>query len=327
MSGAFDSFPAVSNIDFHSSAREKNLAAELEASLQSNRLDPKFLYVTPHQAGLWRQVALRRSPVQSNPEFRRIYDDCFARVAADLHGVPKIRLIGLGCGTGEKEAQLCRALRARDGAEILFSAVDVSADLVREAAQRLADSGATPGRHLVCDLNRPDAVRDWPHAPDASLPRVVTFFGLVPNFLPSQLGDILRSALRPGDFLLASVHLAPVGGPENLDLPSAMRAVLPQYDNAETLAWLNAGREQWRLTHLIDVPEIAIGEIEAVPAFLGQARWKTYAPKKTDPLRLFFSLRYTPELFQALLLRESFLGEQLAITACREEAIWRIRPA
>jgi hypothetical protein len=317
----------LSNIDFHSSAREKNLAHELAASLRSNRLDPKFLYVTPRQAELWRQVALSHSPVQRNPEFRRIYEESFARVAADLRGVPKIRLIGLGCGTGEKEAQLCRALRARDGAEILFSAVDVSRDLVRESAQRLADAGAIPGRHLVCDLARPDAVRDWPPTQDESLPRLITFFGLVPNFLPSQVGDILRSVLRPGDLLLAGVHLAPVGGEENLDLPSAMRAVLPQYDNAATLAWLNAGREQWRLTHLIEVPEIEIGEIEGIPAFLGQARWKTCAPKDAEPLRLFFSLRYTPDLFNALLRREGFLGEQLALTACREEAIWRIRPA
>jgi SAM-dependent methyltransferase len=318
----------LSNLDFHSSARAENLAAELEASLRLNRLDPKFLYVTPRQAELWRQVSLRHSPVQRNPEFLRIYGESFARMAADLRGVPQIWLIGLGCGTGGKEAQLCHALRMNAGAEIFFSAVDVSADLVREAADRLADSQAIPRSHLVCDLGRFDAVRDWLSGQDNSLPRVITFFGLVPNFLPSRVGDILRVALRPGDVLLASVHLAPVGGERNLDLPSAMQAVLPQYDNPETLAWLNASIEQGGMAGRVDAPGIAIGEIEGVPAFLGHARWKTDAPPKhPDPLRLFYSLRYTVELFETLLRREGFLGEQLAITACREEAIWRIRPA
>jgi L-histidine Nalpha-methyltransferase len=318
----------LSNIDFHSSARAENLAAEWEASLQSNRLDPKFLYVTPRQAKLWRQVALRHSPVQRNPEFLRIYGEAFARTAADLRGVPQIWLIGLGCGTGGKEAQLCHALWTNAGAEIFFSAVDVSADLIREAANRLANSQAVPRSHLVCDLGRPDAVREWLSGQDDSLPRVITFFGLVPNFLPSRVGDILRAALRPGDVLLASVHLAPVGGEKDLDLSSAMRAVLPQYDNPETLAWLNAGLEQGGLAGRVDAPEIEIGEIESVPAFLGHARWKPDAPQKPPaPLRLFYSLRYTVGLFEALLRREGFLGEQLAITACREEAIWRIRLA
>jgi len=55
-------------------------------------------------------------------------------------------------------------------------------------------------------------------------------------------------------------------------------------------------------------------------------RWgHRFSPKIEEPLRLFHSLRYTPSLFEGLLRSEGFNVELLAITACREEAIWAIR--
>ena len=36
----------------------------------------------------------------------------------------------------------------------------------------------------------------------------------------------------------------------------------------------------------------------------------------------FYSLRYTPLLFENLLRREGFDFDLLSITACRQEAIW-----
>jgi len=132
--------------------------------------------------------------------------------------------------------------------------------------------------------------------------------------------------------LLASAHLAPIG--DNVQLPAAMRSVLAQYDNPETLAWLTAALECWGLKDLVDAPEMKIGEVEGVPAFVALARWKSsgpferwghrFSPKKEEPLRLFYSLRYTPPLFENLLRQEGFNMERLAMTPCREEAIWAI---
>jgi hypothetical protein len=141
--------------------------------------------------------------------------------------------------------------------------------------------------------------------------------------------------LRPKrDVLLASAHLAPVG--EDADLPAAMQSVLPQYDNPETLAWLTAGLGGLGLKDLVDPPEMTIGEVEGVPAFVAHARWKSsepferwghrFSPKREEPLRLFHSLRYTPALFENLLRGEGFNVELLAITSCRQEAIWAISP-
>jgi hypothetical protein len=49
--------------------------------------------------------------------------------------------------------------------------------------------------------------------------------------------------------------------------------------------------------------------------------------KMSEPLRLFYSLRYTPSLFENLLREEGFSVELLALTSCREEAIWAVTAA
>jgi L-histidine N-alpha-methyltransferase len=316
-------------IDLHPSAWTGNLQREVAESLRANRLPPKGLYFTVRQAELWRQVSLRHSPVYRNPEFGHIYEEAFSRVTGEGG---RRELIGLGCGTGEKEAQLCRLLKAKGG-EIYFSAIDISRELVREAAERLVAAGATHRRSLVCDLAQAEALTDW--LGKDSAPRLVTFFGLVPNFAPARLGPIFRALLRPDDLLLASVHLAPSEGPDEAGIDAAMRAVLPQYDNPETLAWLAEAIETWELTGLVDTPEMVIGKFEGVPAFLGRAAWKTKAPfekwgetflpRPDEPLHLFFSLRHTPESFEGWLGRENLRGERLALTRCREEGIWAIR--
>ena len=294
----------------------RNLTPEIAASLRANRLDPKLLYTTPRQAELWREVARRHSPVQGNPDFRRIYEEAFSRMAEEFP--QRLELVGLGCGTGEKEARLYGKLAEGGEREIFFTAIDTSPDLVEEAAGRLAALGAQLRAQVVGDLTEPATWRDALNQADGR--RLVTFFGLVPNFSPSQLGSIWRAALRPGDLLLASVHLVPARNPA--EMKTALRAVLPQYDNPETLAWLAEALRVWKLDEFFEPPEMVMGEVEGVAAFLGRARWKN---RPGEPFQLFRSLRYTPESFQALLRREGFGGSCLALTQCREEGIWALR--
>jgi len=317
-------------IDFHPSVGEGALERAAIASLQANRIDPKFLYVTPRQAELWRQVFLRHSPIHENPEFARIYREAFARVVDQLQP-GKVLLVGLGCGTGLKELELYSQLESNRH-EVLFSAIDVSRDLVAESAQKLVAAGAGHCRSLICDLAESDFLADWLDRVTGTPPRLITFFGLVPNLAPSIVTRLFKAILRPGDILLASAHLAPVG--DHAQLPAAMRSVLPQYDNPETLAWLTAALERWGLKDLVDAPEMSIGEVEGVPAFVAQARWKSsepfekwghrFSPKREEPLRIFHSLRYTPSLFEDRLRQAGFGLKLLAITSCRQEAIWSI---
>ncbi|HUB67659.1 MAG TPA: L-histidine N(alpha)-methyltransferase [Candidatus Methylacidiphilales bacterium] len=320
-------------IDFHSSFGSEALRRGFAAALRENRLDPKFLYLTPRQAALWREVFQRHSPIHDNPEFARIYREAFARIAKQT-GAKKIFLAGLGCGTGLKEHDLHSALAAH-GAEVLFAAVDASHDLVRESVKRLAVAGAAQRRSLVCDLAETGNLGRWLENVGGDLPRVMTFFGLVPNLSPPLAARIFRAVLRSGDLLLASAHLVPVTGQDPGEIGAAMKAILPQYDNPETLAWLGAALEEAGLVDLAGPPEMKIGEIEGIPAFIASARWKSeapverwgerFVPKPDEPLRLFHSLRYTPALFGDLLRREGFEARLLAFTPCRQEAIWSIR--
>ena len=160
-----------------------------------------------------------------------------------------------------------------------------------------------------------------------------TFFGLVPNLEPSLVTRLFRAILQPGDVMLVNAHLAPIG--ESTDLPAAMEKVLPQYDNAETLAWLSEALAEWGLTGKLDAPKMRIGEVEGIPALIATARWKSsaafdewgrrFTPKAEEPLHLFHSLRYTPELFERVLRDAGFVPERLAMTGCREEAIWAVQ--
>ena len=316
----------------HAAPEEREIEREKIESLASNRIDPKFLYVTPRQASLWRQVFLQHSPIHGNPEFARIYRDAFAKVL-DIFTAEDVWLVGLGCGTGSKEKELQAALNER-GRTTVFSAVDVSADLVSESMNKLLAAGAGYRRSLVCDLQS-SFLKTWFDQPGGEIPRLITFFGLVPNLAPSAVARIFQTALRPRDVLLVSAHLAPVRNESPEDLAVAMKEVLPQYDNAETLTWITAGLEEWDLADRVHAPEITIGELEGMPAFLGQARWKSgelfekwghrFSPAVDEPLRLFYSLRYTPALFEEFLRREGFDFEMLSITACRQEGIWVVR--
>ena len=320
-------------IDFYPLVPEQALQGDAIEALQANRIDPKFLYVTPRQAELWRRVFLKHSPIHANPEFARIYRDAFARVADQLEG-QKMLLVGLGCGTGMKELGLLTSLKA-EGCEVLFSAIDVSHDLVLESTGKLMEAGAGHRRSLVCDLTETSFLENWLGGMENRLPRVITFFGMVPNFIPSAVIRLLHAVLRPGDVVLASAHLAPVRTENPGEVRAAMDSVLPQYDNPETLAWLTAALQVWDLESLVGPPQVKIGELEGIPAFLAFASWKNaapferwghrFSPKIEEPLRLFFSLRYTPALFETVLRREGFSTELLSITSCRQEAIWSVR--
>jgi SAM-dependent methyltransferase len=320
-------------LDFHPSVRGPALRQAALAALQANRLDPKSLYVTPRQAELWREVFFQHSPLHGNPEFTRIYRDAFAQVL-ERFTAPKCLLVGLGCGTGAKEFDLYANLQKR-GQSAVFSAIDVSADLVLESVEKLTAAGAEHHRSLVCDLGETAFLADWLNSRESHLPRLLTFFGLTPNFTPSEVARLLRSVLRPGDLLLVSAHLAPVREENREGLATAMRTVLPQYDNAETLAWLAAALDHQGLASSVAAPEMVIGHVEEIPAFLAQARWKTsepfereghlFSPRAEEPLRLFSSLRYTPARFEHLLRRAGLSAQLLALTACRQEAIWSVR--
>ena len=198
---------------------------DFTSALAANRIDPKFLYITPRQSELWREVFQRHSPIHGNPEFARIYRDAFAKIVRDTRS-GAVKLIGLGCGTGVKERDLCLCLKSR-GIQSHFSAVDISLGLVAESMRNLAEAGAKFERSLMCDLAATELLSAWLARNDSETPRMVTLFGLVPNLAPVVAARIMRAVLRPGDVLLVSAHRASqwIGGPSGGDAarPTAVR--------------------------------------------------------------------------------------------------------
>jgi len=86
----------------------------------------------------------------------------------------------------------------------------------------------------VCDLATADdlaAVLD--QQSNAGLTRLITFFGMIPNFEPQLILPKLAALVRPDDHLLFSANLAP--GP---DYAAGVQRILPLYDNFLTRDWL-----------------------------------------------------------------------------------------
>src|SRR5260221_3585356 len=196
------------------------------------------------------------SPIHANPKFARIYREAFAQVPDRLKP-GKVLLAGLGCGRALKDLALLSSLKSR-GCEAFFAAIDVSHDLVREWAQKLVAAGAGHRRSLVCDLAQTAFLGQWLDARESGLPRLLTFFGLVPNFAPSAVTRLFRAVLRPGDLLLASAHLVPLPDENGEELSSGMNLILPPSDKPETLAWLTAGLELWGLGNFCEPADMEV---------------------------------------------------------------------
>jgi uncharacterized SAM-dependent methyltransferase len=216
----------------------------------------------------------------------------------------------LGCGGGQKDTRLLRLLQKR-GKEIFYTPSDVSTAMVlvaREAALGVVpDNDCHP---FVCDLASakvsPKVLDDFAPA-DAT--RIITFFGMIPNFEPNIILPKLAAFLRSKDLLLFSANLAPGN-----DYRAGVRKVLPLYDNALTCDWL--------MSFLLDLgvePEdgevtFSIEEARNVPTLKRIAayfRFNRNVEIKVDeqrfqfgpdtPIRLFFSYRHTPKIIRSLL--------------------------
>ncbi len=142
--------------------------------------------------------------------------------------------------------------------------------------------------------------------------RVVTFFGMIPNFEPREIFGRVAVLIREGDVLLVSANLA-----AGREYRAGVERVLPQYDNDETRRWLGLFLQDLGF-------EVAAGEmrfgVENCPAGSGLfrvgVRWEVKRRQEVrlggnriafetgESLDLFFSYRHTPDTVRAL------LGEQ-----------------
>ena len=291
----------TASITIHKSQFPENIRRDLLESLRARRVNHKFHYDSVKQTQKWLALHQVFSPTRNDADCRAIYEKSFAAVAEKIRA-KRVHVIGLGCGGGQKDARPLKLLKARDG-RIFYTPCDVSTAMVlvaRETALAVVpEKNCFP---FVCDLATADdlsaifdsrfAIRD---------PRLVTFFGMIPNFEPEEILPKLASLIRRNDFLLFSANLAPGD-----NYAAGVKKILPQYDNDLTRDWL--------MTFLLDLGiEKSAGELRfaiedggfglkrVVARFhFSRARQieldgEGFKFRRGDSIRLFFSYRYTPD--------------------------------
>lgn len=288
-------------------------------SFTSKKINHKFHYDSVKQSQKWLKIHETFSPARNDDSCVNAYEQC-CRQTADLisglntdnpHGNPVIRnnVIALGCGGGEKDKLLVSLLAKEQQVSVCYP-VDVSSSLAIISAQKLREVDPTLAvRPVVCDLlHAQDLVSLIDRQGDRN---IITFFGMIPNFLPDEILPILTSFLQSGDLLLFSANLAP--GPDYL---KGVETVFPQYDNDLTKEWLitvllDAGvtRQDGAIAFRIE-PDENDSNIQRIAAYFHvetdihfSIEQKNIQWHSGDEIRLFFSYRYTTPMIQSLLHR------------------------
>jgi L-histidine N-alpha-methyltransferase len=119
----------------------------------------------------------------------------------------RLRIAELGAGSADKTRLLLRAAAARQGT-LLYEPVDVSSSALQAARERI--EGEIPGVHVLPRVM--DYTRGFDLYPAAhGERRLVLYIGSsIGNFEPQQASEVLeiiRSGLEPGDALLLGVDL------------------------------------------------------------------------------------------------------------------------
>lgn len=320
------------NVTIHASQYPEAVRRDLRESLRTRRVNPKFHYDSIKQTHQWLALHQVFSPSRHDADCAATYDRSFAEAVSRV-GSRRAHLVGLGCGGGQKDTRLLQLLRAA-GKEVSYTPCDVSPAMVLIARQAalavVAEADCFP---FVCDLaSADDATEVLAEIGPPEAARLVTFFGMIPNFEPGVILPRLARLLQKDDLLLFSANLAP--GPE---YAAGMRRILPQYDNPLTRDWL--------LTFLLDLGfERGDGElrftIEDDPAGNGPKRvvaqfefrrsrelaldGEGFAFRAGESIRLFFSYRHTPALARDQLRAHGLVVLQEWVARSQEEGVFLV---
>jgi len=197
----------------------------------------------------------------------------------------------------------------------------------------------------VCDLGSAqdlpevlDAMpvgRGQPGGPPDAGARLITFFGMIPNFEPQVVLPRLAGLMRPADYLILSANLAPCA-----DYAAGVQRILPLYDNAPTRDWLmtflldlgvEANDGELRFAAEDDPAGSDLKRVAAYFRFAHQREIRVDAQRFLFPageeIRLFFSWRHTPALVRALLSGHGLHVLDEWITKSGEEGVFLVRRA
>jgi L-histidine Nalpha-methyltransferase len=322
-------------VAIHASQFPENVRRDLLESLRTRRVNHKFHYDSVKQSQQWLALHQAFSPSRTDADCAATYDRSFAAVAARIDS-RRVHLIGLGCGGGQKDTRLLKLLQ-KSGRKTFYTPSDVSTAMVLVARQTaLAVVPPEDCSPLVCDLASTD---DLPQVLDA-LPvsdaaRLVTFFGMIPNFEPEVILPRLAGLMRPEDYLLLSANLAP-----GADYAAAVQRILPLYDNDLTRDWLmtflldlgvQANDGELRFAIEDDPSGSGLKRVTASFQFARSREIQLDAQRFEFPagqsIRLFFSWRHTPALVRSLLGKHGLSVLDQWITKSGEEGVFLLSRA
>ncbi|HXT12206.1 MAG TPA: L-histidine N(alpha)-methyltransferase [Candidatus Angelobacter sp.] len=318
------------NVAIHSSQFPDAVRRDLVESLRARAVNHKFHYDSVKQTQKWLALHQIHSPSRNDEDCAAIYDAGFEVAAAGIEA-KRVHLIGLGCGGGQKDTRLLRLLNNR-GVDIFYTPCDVSTAMVLTARQTAlsvcADENCFP---FVCDLaGADDLSRAFEQRNTQHATRLLTFFGMIPNFEPEMILTKLASSVRAEDWLLFSANLAPGG-----DYEAGVKKVLPQYDNALTRDWLmtfllDLGVQEDDGELRFDIEDVA--ELKRIVARFRFEKARAVALESErfefrngEFIRLFFSYRYTAELVRERLERHGLAVLGQWITKSEEEGVFLCR--
>jgi len=317
----------MAHVDVHSSVFPENIQRDLLQSLRIRRIDPKFHYLTYKQSQKWLALHEAWSPSRTDADCAAVYDRAYLEAAGSI-GEKPVHLIGLGCGGGQKDVRLLNFLTGQ-GTNIFYTPSDISLGLVLTALQSAQANFAELECHpLLADLTGATNLLEVLERHENGRKRLITFFGIIPNFEPDAVIPRLVALVRPGDLLLFSANLAP-----GADYAAGVKHVLPGYDNPQTRDWL--------LTFLLDLGvEMGDGAIQfsvedsksALKRIIAdysfsKARVLTvhgerFEFRPLDTIRLFFSYRYTPDRIASVLARYKLTIQNQWIARSGEEGVF-----
>jgi uncharacterized SAM-dependent methyltransferase len=322
---------SVAQVAIHASQFPAQVRRDLLVSLRTREVNHKFHYDSVKQTQKWLALHQAYAPSRTDADCAATYDAGFAGAVKRIEAA-RVHLVGLGCGGGQKDTRLLQLL-GQGGRQVAYTPSDVSTAMVLVARETAMAGGLPEGNchPLVCDLATADNLAEvlaQQTAPEAA--RLITFFGMIPNFEPQVILPRLARLVRPSDYLLFSANLAP--GP---DYAAGVQRILPLYDNELTRDWL--------MTFLLDLGlERSDGElrfsIEEDPAGSGLKRVAAYfhffRPRRIEvehdgfefrageAIRLFFSYRHTAERARVLLAEHGLKVLEQWITKSQEEGVF-----
>ncbi len=316
-------------LTMHESQYPARLAAQLCQGLCARKLPGKLLYESPAQAQRWLAYHQAYSPSRTEPALLDLYDQAF-QAALQALSPSALHYVSLGCGGGNKDARFLQQA-APDRAALVFTPMDTSAALVVETMLRIQCALPTlTTAPLVVDLDVAPALTPWlsQHETPAHR-RLLSCFGMLPNFPYQTFLPYVRSLMRPGDMLLLSANLSP-----GL-YADAVARILPQYDNPLARAWyaglldslgFAASQVQLSVRPRLLQPDGHIWQIRAEATVQHQMQLTVYNETfhftAGESLEVFFSNRFTPQVMPQILTDAGLTLVQTWLFDSQEEAIY-----